>query len=85
VTILLVEQNASLALQSADRDYVLNAGQIIIAGAATDLLADERVRKGYLEFINEYLPARAAAGLKPSARGTKATFVAWGNNTFMIP
>jgi len=46
VTILLVEQNASLALQNADRDYVLNAGQITIAGAATDLLADERVRKG---------------------------------------
>ena len=46
VTILLVKQNASLALQNADRDYVLNAGQITIAGAATDLLADERVRKG---------------------------------------
>ena len=38
-----------------------------------------------LRFINEYLPARAAAGLKPSARDTKATFVAWGNNTFIIP
>ena len=48
VTILLVEQNASLALQSADRGYVLNAGQITIAGAATDLLADERMRQAYL-------------------------------------
>ena len=48
VTILLVEQNASLALQNADRGYVLEAGQISIEGAAADLLADERVRKAYL-------------------------------------
>jgi branched-chain amino acid transport system ATP-binding protein len=48
VTILLVEQNASLALQNADRGYVLEAGQITIEGAAPDLLADERVRKAYL-------------------------------------
>jgi branched-chain amino acid transport system ATP-binding protein len=48
VTILLVEQNASLALQHADRGYVLDAGQITIEGAAADLLADERVRKAYL-------------------------------------
>ena len=48
VTILLVEQNASLALQNADRGYVLEAGQITIEGSAADLLADERVRKAYL-------------------------------------
>jgi branched-chain amino acid transport system ATP-binding protein len=48
VTILLVEQNASLALQNADRGYVLEAGQITIEGPAADLLADERVRKAYL-------------------------------------
>jgi branched-chain amino acid transport system ATP-binding protein len=48
VTILLVEQNASLALQNADRGYVLEAGQITIAGTSADLLADERVRKAYL-------------------------------------
>jgi branched-chain amino acid transport system ATP-binding protein len=48
VTILLVEQNASLALQNADRGYVLEAGQITIEGVAADLLADERVRKAYL-------------------------------------
>ena len=48
VTILLVEQNASLALQTADRGYVLDAGQITIEGAASDLLADERVRRAYL-------------------------------------
>jgi len=48
VTILLVEQNASLALQIADRAYVLDAGRLTIAGRAADLLTDERVRKAYL-------------------------------------
>ncbi|CAN1211011.1 ABC transporter ATP-binding protein [Tumidithrix helvetica PCC 7403] len=48
VTILLVEQNANLALQTADRGYVLEAGQVAIAGAASDLLEDDRVRKAYL-------------------------------------
>jgi branched-chain amino acid transport system ATP-binding protein len=48
VTILLVEQNASLALQIADRAYVLEAGRLTIAGPAAALLADERVRKAYL-------------------------------------
>jgi branched-chain amino acid transport system ATP-binding protein len=48
VTILLVEQNASLALQNADRGYVLEAGRITIEGPASDLLTDERVRKAYL-------------------------------------
>jgi branched-chain amino acid transport system ATP-binding protein len=48
VTILLVEQNARLALQSADRGYVLEAGRITIEGLAADLLRDERVKKAYL-------------------------------------
>ncbi|MEI7770350.1 MAG: ABC transporter ATP-binding protein [Chloroflexales bacterium] len=48
VTILLVEQNAHLALQHADRGYVLETGQITIAGPAEQLLDDERVRKAYL-------------------------------------
>jgi branched-chain amino acid transport system ATP-binding protein len=48
VTILLVEQNANLALQNADRGYVLDAGQITIEGKAADLLKDERVRQAYL-------------------------------------
>jgi branched-chain amino acid transport system ATP-binding protein len=48
VTILLVEQNANLALQTADRGYVLEAGQVAIAGVASDLLNDDRVRKAYL-------------------------------------
>ncbi len=48
VTILLVEQNANLALQNADRGYVLEAGRITISGPAADLLGDERVRRAYL-------------------------------------
>lgn len=48
VTILLVEQNANLALQIADRGYVLEAGCITLAGQAPDLLNDERVKRAYL-------------------------------------
>jgi branched-chain amino acid transport system ATP-binding protein len=48
VTILLVEQNARLALQIADRAYVLEAGRLTIAGPAAELLTDERVRRAYL-------------------------------------
>lgn len=48
VTILLVEQNANLALQIADRGYVLEAGSITLTGKASDLLNDERVKKAYL-------------------------------------
>ncbi len=48
VTILLVEQNANLALQIAQRGYVLEAGRITISGLASELLEDQRVRKAYL-------------------------------------
>ncbi|PMB43040.1 ABC transporter ATP-binding protein [Fischerella thermalis CCMEE 5205] len=48
VTILLVEQNANLALQIADRGYVLEAGCITLTGAASQLITDERVKKAYL-------------------------------------
>ena len=48
VTILLVEQNARLALQTADRGYVLDAGRITISGSGALLLEDERVRQAYL-------------------------------------
>lgn len=48
VTILLVEQNAHIALQIADRGYVLEAGCITLSGQASELLNDERVRKAYL-------------------------------------
>lgn len=48
VTILLVEQNAHLSLQNADRGYVLEAGRITLSGLATDLLKDDRVKQAYL-------------------------------------
>ena len=47
-TVLLVEQNANMALSVADRAYVLETGKIIIEGNANELLNDERVRKAYL-------------------------------------
>ena len=48
VTILLVEQNAFMALQIAHRGYVLQTGEIALAGTAKDLQANEEVRKAYL-------------------------------------
>ncbi len=48
VTILLVEQNAKLALQAADRGYVMDSGLITMAGAAQDLLDNPKVREAYL-------------------------------------
>jgi branched-chain amino acid transport system ATP-binding protein len=48
VTILLVEQNANLALQHGDRGYVLEAGHITLTDKAADLLNDDRVKQAYL-------------------------------------
>jgi len=48
VTILLVEQNARLALQAASRGYVMESGAIALAGPAAELLADPKVREAYL-------------------------------------
>lgn len=47
-TILLVEQNAQVALSIADRAYVLETGNISMSGDAKELLADDRVRRAYL-------------------------------------
>ncbi len=47
-TILLVEQNAQMALSVADRAYVLETGTISMSGNARELLEDDRVRKAYL-------------------------------------
>ncbi|MBP2675925.1 MAG: amino acid transporter ATPase, partial [Deltaproteobacteria bacterium] len=47
-TILLVEQNASMALAIADRAYVLEAGEIVLEGKAIDLQEDPKVRAAYL-------------------------------------
>jgi branched-chain amino acid transport system ATP-binding protein len=48
VTILLVEQNARLALEVAARGYVMESGAITLADEAQALLADPRVREAYL-------------------------------------
>ena len=48
VTILLVEQNAKLALELASRGYVMESGAITLAGESAKLLADPRVREAYL-------------------------------------
>jgi branched-chain amino acid transport system ATP-binding protein len=47
-TILLVEQNARMALRSADRAYVLEVGSMVLSGAATDLLQDDQLKAAYL-------------------------------------
>ncbi len=47
-SILLIEQNAFLALKTAKRAYVLETGKITMSGPASDLLADERVKAAYL-------------------------------------
>ncbi|MGZ8340379.1 MAG: ABC transporter ATP-binding protein [Telluria sp.] len=48
ITILLVEQNAKLALQAADRGYVMDSGAVIMTGNAEDMLHDPRVKAAYL-------------------------------------
>jgi branched-chain amino acid transport system ATP-binding protein len=50
VTMFIVEQNANLALDIADRAYVLEAGQIVLSGSASDLRANDAVRRAYLGF-----------------------------------
>jgi len=46
--VLLVEQNANLALRMADRAYVLEAGRIVLEGSGAELLANDAVRRAYL-------------------------------------
>ncbi|MET0345525.1 MAG: ABC transporter ATP-binding protein [Casimicrobiaceae bacterium] len=48
VTILLIEQNAKLALEVSDRAYVMESGEITLSGNASDLLHDPKVRAAYL-------------------------------------
>ncbi len=47
-TVFLVEQNANLALHTADRGYVMENGRITLEGVADELLADDRVKQAYL-------------------------------------
>lgn len=47
-TVLLVEQNASRALQLANRGYVMDSGEVTMSGDAKQLLSDPKVRAAYL-------------------------------------
>ena len=47
-TVLLVEQNARMALSVADRAYVLETGRVSMSGDAADLANDDRVKQAYL-------------------------------------
>ena len=48
VTVLLIEQNANMALKTADVGYVLETGEITLSGSGRELLANEAVKKAYL-------------------------------------
>jgi branched-chain amino acid transport system ATP-binding protein len=48
VTILLIEQNAKLALEVSDRGYVMESGEVTLSGDAKALLSDPKVRAAYL-------------------------------------
>jgi branched-chain amino acid transport system ATP-binding protein len=47
-TILIVEQNAALALNIADRGYVLETGKVVLEGTAQELVQNEDVKRAYL-------------------------------------
>jgi branched-chain amino acid transport system ATP-binding protein len=54
-SVLLVEQNAALALKLANRGYVIDCGEIILQGPAQELLSDPKVRQAYLgEVVQSY-------------------------------
>ena len=48
VTVLLIEQNANMALKIADLAYVLETGNITMSGTGAELLANEKVKEAYL-------------------------------------
>ena len=48
ITVLLVEQNAKMALAVSDRAYVLETGRISMSGKASELLANDNIKKAYL-------------------------------------
>jgi branched-chain amino acid transport system ATP-binding protein len=47
-TILLVEQNANMALQFAQRGYVLESGKLVLEGPTSELMANPKVKEAYL-------------------------------------
>ncbi len=73
VTVLLVEQNASRALQLANRGYVMESGEVTMTGAGKDLLNDPKVRAAYLGEVRlegakrPCRPLCPAAGIRPAS------------------
>jgi branched-chain amino acid transport system ATP-binding protein len=68
-TILLVEQNARLALSVSDRGYVVETGRIAMSGSAAELLGNEKIQDAYLggrndtsNSMEERIRSRSAAG-----------------------
>jgi branched-chain amino acid transport system ATP-binding protein len=53
VSVLLVEQNAQAALKIADRAYVMELGEFVLDGAASDIASNDRVVASYLGFQHE--------------------------------
>jgi branched-chain amino acid transport system ATP-binding protein len=53
VTVLLVEQNANMALSVADYGYVLELGRVVAEGTGETLLADESIQRAYLGVTRE--------------------------------
>ena len=50
LTVLVVEQNAHLALQAAQSGYVLEAGHVVLSGTSDELQADDAIRASYLGY-----------------------------------
>jgi branched-chain amino acid transport system ATP-binding protein len=50
VSVLLVEQNAAIALQFSEDAYVLETGRIVMAGSAAEISKDEGIRRSYLGY-----------------------------------
>ena len=53
VSVLLVEQNAQAALKIADRAYVMELGEFVLDGTASDIAGNKRVAASYLGFTHE--------------------------------
>ena len=53
VSVLLVEQNAQSALQIADRAYVMELGEFVLSGPASEIATNQRVAASYLGFTHE--------------------------------
>ena len=56
MTVLLIEQNANMALKIADLAYVLETGRITMSGTGAELLADEKVKEAYLASTGKAIP-----------------------------